>query len=340
MTEEKFQQHIDALSSEIENAKGQIHTMSDLEAFRVKYAGRKGVISSLFKELGKMSPEIRSAAGKKINDLKDAVQSFIDNHPLSAGKQQAGHKRFDMTLPGEPVRLGSVHPITVVTRQIKSVFEKMGFSVVSGPEVESEYYNFEALNIPQGHPARDMQDTLFIDKDIVLRTHTSPVQIRTMELTKPPVRIISPGKCYRRDTPDASHSPVFHQVEGLVVDEGITFADLKGVILNFARQMFGSNMKIRFRPSYFPFVEPGAEYDFTCLICGGKGCRVCKQTGWVEISGAGMVNPAVYNYVGYDAEKYTGFAFGMGIERIAMLLYEVHDIRLFYENDIRFLKQF
>jgi len=216
----------------------------------------------------------------------------------------------------------------------------MGFSVADGPEVETEYYNFEALNLPKGHPAREMQDTFFISDEIVLRTHTSPVQIRVMEKQSPPVRIIAPGRCYRRDTPDATHSPVFHQVEGLCVDEGITFADLKGVVLNFARSLFGSNIKIRFRPSFFPFTEPSAEYDFSCRFCSGKGCSVCKGTGWVEISGAGMVNPKVFEYVGYDSERYTGYAFGMGVERIAMLMYEVHDIRLFFENDVRFLNQF
>jgi len=216
----------------------------------------------------------------------------------------------------------------------------MGFSVAQGPEVETDYNNFEALNIPKGHPARDMQDTLYVNDSVVLRTHTSPVQIRVMERTKPPVRIIAPGRVFRRDTPDASHSTVFHQVEGLCVDEGVSFSDLKAVILTFAREIFGSDMKIRFRPSFFPFTEPSAEYDFTCMICRGKGCRVCKGTGWVEISGAGMVNPEVFKFVGIDPERYTGYAFGMGVERIAMLLFEVHDIRLFYENDVRFLNQF
>jgi len=340
MAGENILHRIDQLKQEIENAKGQIKTISDLEAFRVKFAGRKGAISSLFKELGKLSAEEKGKAGKSINQLKIQVQNFLENHPLADTTKAVKESFFDTSLPGDPIRVGSIHPINIVLREIKDVFQKMGFSVVQGPEVESEYYNFEALNIPKGHPARDMQDTLFVDDSSVLRTHTSPVQVRTMEKQKPPVRIISPGKCYRRDTPDASHSPVFHQVEGLCVDENITFADLKGIILNFAKQMFGSNMKIRFRPSYFPFVEPGAEYDFTCLICGGKGCPVCKNTGWVEISGAGMVNPEVFKYVGYDPEKYTGFAFGMGVERIAMLLYGVRDIRLFYENDVRFLQQF
>ena len=247
---------------------------------------------------------------------------------------------FDTTIPGNWSDEGHFHPLTLVLRKIKSIFSSMGFTIAEGPEVETEYYNFEALNLPKDHPARDMQDTLFVEHGNVLRTHTSPVQIRVMENQSPPVRIISPGRCFRRDTPDASHSPFFHQVEGLCVDEGISFADLKGIILCFAKQLFGSDVKIRFRPSYFPFVEPGAEYDFSCLICKGKGCRVCKYTGWVEISGAGMVNPAVFEYVNYDSEKYTGYAFGMGVERIAMLLYQIPDIRLFFENDIRFLRQF
>jgi len=223
---------------------------------------------------------------------------------------------------------------------MKSIFYGMGFSVEDGPEIETDYYCFEALNIPKNHPARDMQDTLYITEDVVLRTHTSPVQVRVMEKTQPPVRIIAPGRVYRRDTPDASHSPFFHQVEGLVVDEGICFGDLKGVITAFAHKMFGSDIKVRFRPSFFPFTEPSAEYDFVCVFCRGKGCRVCKNTGWVEISGAGMVDPNVFKYVNYDSEKYTGYAFGMGVDRIAMLKYGIYDIRLFFENDYRFLEQF
>jgi len=312
----------------------------DLENLRVSYLGRKGRVAGLFKSLSTVPPEEKKAAGQALNQLKQSLQARIDEKQAALTQDGPSQLRFDTSLPGNWPAVGKYHPLTQVTREIKQIFQNMGFKVADGPEVESEYYNFEALNIPEGHPARDMQDTLFVDDGFVLRTHTSPVQIRTMESQAPPIRVISPGRCYRRDTPDASHSPMFHQVEGLCVDEGITFADLKGVILNFARQLFGSNVKIRFRPSFFPFVEPGAEYDFTCLICGGKGCRVCKGTGWVEISGAGMVNPKVFDYVGYDPEKYTGFAFGMGIERIAMLLYGVHDIRLFFENDVRFLKQF
>jgi len=320
----------------IENVKdGQV-----LEEIRIQYLGRKGLIADLFKDLGSIAPEQRKEVGQKLNNLKAMVQKNIDHFKQEFRSDTQKTKFLDTTLPGNRAPIGRYHPITLVLREIKSCFQKMGFSVAQGPEVETEYYNFEALNIPKGHPARDMQDTLFINEDVVLRTHTSPVQIHVMENQQPPVRIIAPGRCYRRDTPDATHSPFFHQVEGLCVDEGVTFAELKGVILNFARSMFGANVKIRFRPSFFPFTEPSAEYDFSCMFCNGKGCRVCKGTGWIEISGAGMVNPAVFQYVNYDTEKYTGYAFGMGVERIAMLLHGINDIRLFYENDVRFLNQF
>ncbi|OVE79929.1 phenylalanine--tRNA ligase subunit alpha [bacterium I07] len=312
----------------------------DLERLRITYLGRKGEIAQLFKTLGSLPEEARKSQGQKINELKTYAQGILDNLRVQVSNS-VDSNWIDPTLPGPPIPIGRYHPMTQVFREIKSCFLKMGFSIAQGPDVETEYYNFEALNLPSGHPARDMQDTLFVDADDqVLRTHTSPVQVRVMESQPPPVRIIAPGRCYRRDTPDSTHSPIFHQVEGLCVDEGVTFADLKAVILNFARYMLGSDMKIRFRPSYFPFTEPSAEYDFSCFACKGRGCRICKGTGWIEISGAGMVNPAVFNFVGYDSEKYTGFAFGMGVERIAMLLYEVNDIRMFYENDVRFLSQF
>jgi phenylalanyl-tRNA synthetase alpha chain len=307
------------------------------ESLRVRYLGRKGLIKELFGELADVPVEDRRTTGHLLNELKSRIESALVDETNTASSEK---RTFDFTLPGDAPPVGRLHPLTLVLRQIKSCFLGMGFSIAQGPEVESEYYNFEALNIPKGHPARDMQDTFYIRDGIVLRTHTSPVQVRVMEKQQPPVRIISPGRCYRHDTPDATHSPMFHQVEGLCVDEGISFADLKGTILSFAKRMFGSDMQIRFRPSFFPFTEPSAEYDFSCLICRGKGCRVCKGSGWIEISGAGMVNPAVFRYVNYDPEKYTGFAFGMGVERIAMLVYEVHDIRMFYENDVRFLDQF
>ena len=317
-----------------------IRVLPDIQSLHVKYLGRKGQVAQLFKMLGSFQEDDRRIAGKELNQFKNRIETNLTEKKGNLPDGQKKKHVLDITLPGNTIPIGKLHPMTSVLREIKSCFLNMGFTIAQGPEVETEYYNFEALNIPKGHPARDMQDTLFIDENIVLRTHTSPVQIRVMESQPPPVRIIAPGRCYRRDTPDSTHSPVFHQVEGLCVDEGISFSDLKGVILTFAKRMFGSDMKIRFRPSFFPFTEPSAEYDFSCLICRGKGCRVCKGTGWIEISGAGMVNPAVFRYVNYDPDKYTGYAFGMGVERIAMLLHEVHDIRLFYENDIRFLNQF
>ncbi|MCK5145958.1 phenylalanine--tRNA ligase subunit alpha [bacterium] len=340
MSENDLIQNVQQTQKEFELALDVAKDAEAIEALRIQYLGRKGCVADLFKSLSTIPSENRKAAGQALNQLKTNLQTALDKKFDNVKNINTSVNEFDVTMPGNWPDFGRLHPLTKVTREIKQIFSNMGFGVADGPEVESEYYNFEALNIPQGHPARDMQDTLFIDEGFVLRTHTSPVQIRTMESKQPPLRIISPGRCYRRDTPDASHSPMFHQVEGLCVDQGITFADLKGVIQNFAQQLFGSDVKIRFRPSFFPFVEPGAEYDFTCLICRGQGCRVCKGTGWVEISGAGMVNPKVFEHVGYDPEKYTGFAFGMGIERIAMLLYGINDIRLFFENDIRFLQQF
>lgn len=308
-----------------------------LEAVRIRYLGRKGIIGDLFKSLASLPAEEKRRIGQELNRIKHTFQSAVTSKKKTPEKRAA--TRIDLTLPGDPVEIGTYHPITTVLRKIVDAFHRMGFTVAQGPEVETDYYNFEALNFPKDHPARDTQDTLYVEDEFVLRTHTSPVQVRVMESQQPPVRIIAPGRCFRRDTPDATHSPFFHQVEGLCVDEGVTFADLKGVILNFARSLFGSSMEIRFRPSFFPFTEPSAEYDFSCF-CKGKGCKTCKGTGWIEISGAGMVNPKVLENVGYDSEKITGYAFGMGVERIAMLMYEVQDIRSFYENDVRFLRQF
>jgi phenylalanyl-tRNA synthetase alpha chain len=331
---------IDRLEQEFRSGITDVRDVEGLERLRVRFLGRKGVISELFESFASLPPDGKREAGKLLNTLKQKVQEAIQEKSATHASAAATRPGFDHTLPANIPPIGRIHPITEVLRRIKACFANLGFSVAQGPEVETDYYNFEALNIPKGHPARDMQDTLYVDDAVVLRTHTSPVQVRVMEQQKPPIRIIAPGRCYRRDTPDATHSPVFHQVEGLCVDEGIGFADLKGVILAFARAMFGSDMKIRFRPSFFPFTEPSAEYDFTCMICRGRGCRVCHDTGWVEISGAGMVNPEVFRFAGIDPERYTGYAFGMGVERIAMLLYEVHDIRMFYENDARFLHQF
>jgi len=341
MTAIDIQLEVDKLAKAFEKKIQNALTLDDLEEIRISFLGRKGSIGNLFKQMGQVPPEKRKDAGQSVNDLKNNAEAlFLKKKETFAAVADQSIPEYDPTLPGNWANAGRLHPLTLVLRQVKSIFTNMGFAIADGPEVETEYYNFEALNIPKGHPAREMQDTLFVDNGFVLRTHTSPVQIRVMEKQSPPVRIISPGRCFRRDTPDATHSPVFHQIEGLCVDQGITFADLKGVILNFARQMFGSKMKIRFRPSFFPFVEPGAEYDFTCFVCDGKGCRVCKGTGWIEISGAGMVNPVVFESIGYDSKKYTGYAFGMGVERIAMALYQIGDIRLFFENDIRFLQQF
>ncbi len=315
----------------------------ELLSIRTKYLGRKGLLTSVLRGLGNIPPEERPAIGKLSNEVKEDLSVKIDaaierietaerNRTLLAGK-------IDVTLPGRRVGLGRLHPITQIADEICEIFKGLGFSVVEGPEVEFDYYNFEALNIPKDHPARDMQDTFYVSENIVLRTHTSPVQVRIMEKQKPPVRIICPGKVYRCDS-DVSHTPMFHQIEGLLVDKGISFSDLKGVLTFFARQVFGKGTALRFRPSFFPFTEPSAEVDIRCVICGGSGCRVCGQSGWLEILGSGMVHPEVFRIVGYDPEEVTGFAFGMGLERIAMLKYGVSDIRLFYENDLRFLSQF
>ncbi len=313
---------------------------ADLENIRVKYLSRKGQIARLFSGLKDVAAEDRPSVGQQLNALKSKAESIFSERKQQFESASKGDEDIDLTLPGRRAVLGHKHPLSIVQDEIKFIFRGMGFRVEDGPEIETDYYNFEALNMPKNHPARDMQDTLYITEDILLRTHTSPVQVRVMKSQQPPVKIIAPGRVYRRDTPDASHSPLFHQVEGLVVDEGINFGDLKGVITAFAHKMFGSDIKVRFRPSFFPFTEPSAEYDFNCVFCRGKGCRVCKNTGWMEISGAGMVDPNVFESVGYDSEKYTGYAFGMGVDRIAMLKYGISDIRLFFENDMRFLSQF
>jgi phenylalanyl-tRNA synthetase alpha chain len=282
-----------------------------------------------------------------LNQLKNAFEAAFAEKSAALAKPQDNGDFIDLTLPGIRCRLGARHPLLQVLDEIKSIFVSMGFAIESGPEAESDYYNFEALNLPPDHPSRDMQDTFYLDlgseaesKRWLLRTHTSPVQIRTMEKRQPPIRIIAPGRVFRRDAPDATHSPIFHQVEGLCVDEGISFADLKGTLQTFAQKLFGPDIKIRFRPGFFPFTEPSAEYDFTCVLCRGKGCRICKNTGWIEISGAGMVDPAVFGFVNYDSERYTGYAWGMGADRLAMLKLGVEDIRIFFDNDVRFLRQF
>lgn len=328
------------IDREFEALKNQIKTKVDLEDFRVKFLGRKGKLATLFADLKNVASEEKPRVGKELNILKQKIEAALDDMKSNLKHSEPQKSQIDLSLPGRKPWAGHKHPLTSILNEIKTIFKSLGFAVKDGPEIETDFYNFEALNIPRDHPARDMQDTLYITEDVVLRTHTSPVQVRVMKNQQPPIRIIAPGRVYRRDTPDASHSPFFHQVEGLVVDEGISFGDLKGVISAFAHRMFGSEIKVRFRPSFFPFTEPSAEYDFLCVFCKGKGCRVCKNTGWVEISGAGMVDPHVFKNVGYDTEKYTGYAFGMGIDRIAMLKYNIDDIRLFFENDMRFLTQF
>lgn len=325
-----------------------INQVTDIEALnelKVKTLGRKGDVTLFLRNLKNLSGEERARAGKTANEIKAALEQLIDEkaHEIARKEMEnrlAGEK-IDVTLPGLPFAHGGKHPITMVRDEIKSIFLGLGFSVAEGPEIESDYYNFEALNIPRDHPAREMQDSFYITEDILLRTHTSPVQVRTMEKLAPqlPVKIIVPGKVYRKDD-DATHSPMFNQVEGLLIDENITFANLKAILMLFAQKIFGEDVKVRYRPSFFPFTEPSAEMDISCVMCGGSGCRVCSHTGWLEILGAGMVNPRVLKYGGYDPEQVTGFAFGMGIERIAMLKYGINDLRLFYDNDKRFLEQF
>jgi len=323
-------------SSEIESISLPEHT----EKIRVKYLGRKGIITSLLKQVSALPNDQKPVLGKLLNNLKTNVTARINEKSASIKPSKRAEAKLDISLPGIKPVVGSKHPLTLITQEIKEIFFGLGFETVTGPEIETEYYNFEALNTPEEHPARDEHDSFYITNKALLRTHTSPVQIRTMEKQKPPVRVIAPGRCFRRDAIDATHSPIFHQVEGLAVDTDITFGDLKGVLEVFAKQLFGRQTKIRFRPDFFPFTEPSAEYAFSCVNCKGKGCRICKNTGWLEIGGAGMVDPEVFKMVHYDAEKYSGFAFGMGIERIAMIKYHIHDIRMFFENDLRFLRQF
>jgi phenylalanyl-tRNA synthetase alpha chain len=315
-----------------------VSAAEDIEPMRVKYLGRKGALTSILRQMGSLSPEERPRIGSLSNQLKSYMEQALAER-LDELKRVSAAGGIDVTLPGRTPRRAGVHIINTVIRELEDIFLGLGFTVASGPEVEDDYHNFQALNIPEHHPARDMQDTFYFDKGILLRTHTSPVQIRVMEKSGLPVRIIAPGKVYRCDS-DVSHTPMFHQIEGLWVEEGITFAHLKGVLYEFIHRLFGPDVPLRFRPSFFSFTEPSAEVDIGCIMCKGKGCRVCKNSGWMEILGSGMVDPEVYRYVGIDPEKVTGFAFGLGIERIAMLKYGVGDIRMFYENDLRFLSQF
>jgi phenylalanyl-tRNA synthetase alpha chain len=318
-------------------------SLKDLQTIRVQVLGKKGSLTDIMKGMRDLSVEERPAIGSLVNTFKDAFeqtyaqrQAHLDELEIST---RLNRETIDVTLPGRKSPSGSLHPVSLVTDDIVDIFSRLGFSVEEGPEIEKDFYNFEALNIPKDHPARDMQDTFYINDDLVLRTHTSPVQIRTMLKQPPPIRIIAPGTVYRRDS-DLTHSPMFHQIEGFLVDERVTFGDLKGILTHFLNEYFGAGLQVRFRPSFFPFTEPSAEVDIACVICRGSGCRVCGGTGWLEILGCGMIDPEVFAAVNYDPTKYSGFAFGMGLERIAMLKYGVNDLRLFFENDIRFLKQF
>ena len=314
-----------------------------METIRVQYLGKKGELTAVLRGMGDLSEAERPAIGKLSNEIKNRLAERIASREQELKDQHEAaslvNLKVDLTLPGDVLTKGSIHPISMVMAEICAIFNRLNFAVVEGPEIETDYYNFEALNFPPEHPARDMQDTFFIEDKVLLRTHTSPVQVRVFEKQKPPVKIIVPGKVYRHDA-DVSHSPMFHQVEGFLVDKGVTFADLKGVLTLFIKEMFGEQLTTRFRPSFFPFTEPSAEMDMSCFACQGSGCGVCKQSGWIEILGAGMIDPAVFKFVKYDPEKYSGFAFGMGVERIAMLKYGIDNIGLFYGNDLRFLKQF
>lgn len=329
----------------VEQELNEANLTDKVQELKVKYLGKKGELTQISRSMGSLSAEERPIMGQKVNEVRSAIETMISQRLTdleeAALSQKLRMERIDVTLPGRPVLVGGKHPLTQVIDEIKDIFLGMGYQIADGPQVELDYYNFERLNLPADHPAREMQDSFYISESTLLRTHTSPVQARTMDAIWPqlPVKVISPGVVYRRDD-DSTHSPMFHQVEGLVVDKGISLSDLKGTLLSFARQMFGEDREIRLRPSYFPFTEPSAEVDISCMMCGGKGCRLCKNTGWIEILGSGMVHPRVLEMAKYNPEEVTGFAFGMGVERIAMLKYGIDDMRLLFENDVRFLSQF
>ena len=311
-----------------------------VEALRIEFTGRKGRITALMKEMRDVPPQEKPAVGKTANQVKQTIQHAIDEAIERVKTTEAATGGIDVTLPGRRVRRGHKHPVNRVMDETVDIFRRLGFIAADGPDIETEYHNFDALNTPADHPSRDIQDTFYLPDGRLLRTQTSPVQIRVMESQPPPVRIVCPGRCFRRDTPDATHSMNFHQIEGLYVDRKVSMADLKAVLTAFAHELLGPDVKVRFRPHFFPFTEPSIEYDFSCIMCQGEGCRICKDSGWLEISGAGMVDPAVFEAVGYDPEEWTGYAFGMGVERIAMIRYALTDIRMLYENDMRFLEQF
>ncbi len=338
-----MQQELDKVVSQAQKAIGHANDLVALDQVRVHYLGKKGEITQKMQGLGKLAPELRRDAGKVINVAKQSIQAAIETRRKALEQTELERKlraeSIDGTLPGRGQQNGGLHPVTRTLQRIETLFTELGFEVAEGPEIEDDYHNFEALNIPESHPARAMHDTFYFDEHTVLRTHTSPVQIRVMAEEKPPLRIIAPGRVYRCDS-DLTHTPMFHQVEGLLVDDAVSFADLKGIIDEFLRNFFEKDLAVRFRPSYFPFTEPSAEVDIQCVMCGGDGCRVCSHTGWLEVLGCGMVHPSVLAHVNVDSEAFTGFAFGMGVERLAMLRYGVNDLRLFFENDLRFLRQF
>lgn len=340
---QKMIQQIEKILPALKQELKAVKDTSGLEQVRVKYLGKKGVLTNVLRNLGKLTDKEKPLVGRLANETKtkiiEILQAKEQELKLSEARTQIEQEELDISLPGCGQEIGHRHPISQVLEQIKAIFVSMGFDVVEGPDIESDYNNFEALNIPPDHPAREMQDTFYVNDTMLLRTHTSPVQIRVMQARKPPLAIIAPGKVYRRDA-DISHSPMFHQVEGFMVDKQISLGDLKGVLEVFMREMFGPDTAMRFRPSFFPFTEPSAELDILCVMCMGEGCRVCKDSGWLEIVGAGMIHPVVFRNVGYNPDAYSGFAFGMGVERIAMLKYRINDIRLFFENDLRFLRQF
>jgi len=333
--EQTIEEIYEEASREIDAAAGS----ERIQELAVIYLGRKGKVTRFLRNISKLPAEQRPEAGKRANQVKQALSQAIEAAEERLSAAATGDERLDVSLPGRAPARGRLHPVTQINREICDIFVRLGFDIAEGPEVEKDWYNFEALNFPKEHPARDMQDTFFVSDDIVLRTHTSPLQIRIMEKQAPPVRVIAPGKVYRCDS-DLTHTPMFHQVEGLLVDRNVTFGDLKGILTTFVHQMFDEQTSLRFRPSFFPFTEPSAEVDILCVMCRGSGCRVCSSTGWLEVLGSGMVHPAVFENVGYDSTQYTGFAFGMGVERIAMLKYGIDDIRRFFENDYRFLSQF
>ena len=341
-----MEQQIKALQLEATEKFAAANSLEQLNDFKVQYLGKKGSLTSILRGMGNLSAEERPRMGQLVNDVRKVLEDLFETVSAKLSQQELENRlsseKIDITLPGRVNKIGHIHPINLTMRSIKDVFLNMGFSIYEGPEVESDYYNFEALNLPKDHPARDMQDSFYITPEFLLRTHTSPMQARTMEVNSKenkPIRMIAPGKVYRRDY-DATHSPMFHQVEGLVVGEDISLADLKGTLELFLKEIFSEDVKVRLRPSFFPFTEPSAEVDISCVICKGAGCRVCKSSGWLEILGSGMVHPRVLEMSGYDSSKVSGFAFGMGVERIAMLLYGIDDLRLFFENDLRFIRQF